>query len=262
MRGLWESYSGWGPLGTPSPSPLLNGFYGSMETWQRLFYSKLLGFTVNQNCVCVVSLFCFGSVKVNFVFLILSVYIPESLLYILYIFYFELKGEKKINKTSCTLDASRGSVCLVASWSRSITWLIWGYENLGIREWGLPKWQTDCLPWAPAWNGNGPEGMVLPASLRIPSECQGVSGSRELGICHWMCQHGQLVAQWPSEVPVAHWLCSLLESEAVAPHPSWAWVGHCPGEWHDSEAGGLWCSPGLYPPGWSTGSLLAQCYVP
>lgn len=48
-------------------------------------------------CVCVVSLFWFGFVKVNFVFLILSVYIPESLLYI-YFFYFELKGEKKINE--------------------------------------------------------------------------------------------------------------------------------------------------------------------
>lgn len=62
----------------------------------RLILDKLLGFTVKQNCVFVVSLFCFVFVKVNFVFLILSVYIPESLLYIY--FYFELKGEKKINK--------------------------------------------------------------------------------------------------------------------------------------------------------------------
>lgn len=53
---------------------------------------------------------------------------------------------------------------------------------------------TGYLPWAPEWNGNRPEGAVLPASLRTtPSMESDASVSQqcaEVATSWWIGQHG------------------------------------------------------------------------
>jgi len=104
LRELWESLSFGSPSTPRDHPPLLNSFCGSVETRLRLFYSKLLGFTVNQNCVCVCGFlvlvwFCKGELCI---FNIISLYTWEPAIYIFFLFWTKRrkKARQRIKRRS------------------------------------------------------------------------------------------------------------------------------------------------------------------